>query len=109
VRGRLNKDEAYHKHSHESDWMFLALLLFVATTGIVQHILHRIGLPTLANLTYVIHLMGVVPMLGLEVPFSKWSHLAYRPLAVYFAHLQHEARAQSSVTLASPAKPQPAV
>ena len=24
-------------------------------------------------------------MLPLEVPFSKWSHLAYRPLAMYFS------------------------
>jgi hypothetical protein len=28
--------------------------------------------------------VAVVPMLGLEVPFSKWSHMAYRPLAMYF-------------------------
>jgi hypothetical protein len=27
-------------------------------------------------------------MLGLEVPFSKWAHLAYRPLAMYFSELQ---------------------
>ena len=30
-------------------------------------------------------------MLGLEVPFSKWAHLAYRPLAMYFSALQEEA------------------
>ncbi len=27
-------------------------------------------------------------MLALEVPFSKWSHLAYRPLAMYFADVR---------------------
>jgi hypothetical protein len=32
--------------------------------------------------------MGVVPMLVLEVPFGKWAHLAYRPLAIYFARVQ---------------------
>jgi hypothetical protein len=32
--------------------------------------------------------MAVVPMLGLEVPFSKWSHMAYRPLAMYFSTLR---------------------
>lgn len=93
VRGRLEKQRPYHRHSHESDWMFLVLLLFVAATGVVQHLLHRAGLPTAANLLYVVHLMGVVPMLVLEVPFSKWSHLAYRPLAMYFAQLQIAARA----------------
>jgi hypothetical protein len=27
------------------------------------------------------------------VPFSKWSHMAYRPLAMYFASIQQEAYA----------------
>jgi hypothetical protein len=44
---------------------------------------------------YVIHLMGVVPMLVLEVPFSKWSHMAYRPLAVYFSRVKVHAHAQA--------------
>ena len=105
VRGRLKKDEAYHKHSHESDWIFLILILFVSITGILQHILHRAGLPMAANITYVVHLMGVVPMLGLEVPFSKWSHLAYRPLAIYFAQLQQAARAERAVPLGELAEP----
>jgi ferredoxin len=96
VRGRLKKDEPLHKHSHESDWMFLGLLLYVSFTGILQHILHRSGLPLAANVTYVAHMMGVVPMLGLEVPFSKWAHMAYRPLAIYFSRLQQEAQAVQS-------------
>jgi hypothetical protein len=108
VWGRLKKDAAYHRHSHESDWMFLGLLLFVAVTGIIQHVLHRAGFPMAANITYVVHLMGVVPMLGLEVPFSKWSHLAYRPLAVYFAQLQQAAQAERALPLGGSAKPQPA-
>jgi ferredoxin len=108
VQGRLNKDETFHKHSHESDWMFLILLLYVSITGIAQHILHRVGMPEAANITYVLHLMGVVPMLGLEVPFAKWSHLAYRPLAIYFAQLQDAAQAEGAVPLGAPAKPQPA-
>jgi ferredoxin/energy-converting hydrogenase Eha subunit A len=96
LRGRVKKDTPLRKHSHESDWMFLGLLLFVAMTGILQHILHRMGLPAAANITYVVHLMGVVPMLTLEVPFSKWSHMAYRPLAMYFARLQQEAYATAA-------------
>ncbi len=91
MRGRLKKDTPQHAHSHESDWMFLILLLVVAVTGVLQHILHRSGLDAAANVMYVIHLMGVVPMLVLEVPFGKWSHLAYRPLAVYFARVQAHA------------------
>jgi ferredoxin len=91
IHGRIKKNQPQYKHSHETDWIFLVLLIFVAATGILQHVLHRAGLPVATNVTYVIHMMGVVPMLGLEVPFSKWAHLAYRPLGMYFAGLQAEA------------------
>ncbi len=91
LRGRIKRDSPQHAHSHESDWMFLVLLLTVAVTGVLQHILHRLGLDAAANIIYIVHLMGVVPMLVLEVPFGKWAHLAYRPLAVYFARVQEHA------------------
>ena len=47
-----------------------------------------------ANITYIVHLSMVVPMLALEVPFSKWSHLAYRPLAMYLAQVRATALAR---------------
>ena len=94
LRGRVRKTETHYKHSHETDWIFLGLLIFVTFTGILQHFLHRGGLDAAANVTYVVHLMGVVPMLVLEVPFSKWSHMAYRPLAMYFAQVRAEAAEQ---------------
>ncbi len=104
MRGRFVKSEAQYKHSHETDWIFLVLLIVVAGTGILQFILHRSGLDTAANISYVVHLMAVVPMLGLEVPFSKWAHLAYRPLAMYFADLKAEA-APAREPAALPARP----
>lgn len=91
IRGRIRKVETHLKHSHETDWIFLVLLAYVAATGVAQHVLHRMGLPMAANILYLVHMMGVVPMLVLEVPFSKWAHLAYRPLAMYFSELQAEA------------------
>jgi quinone-modifying oxidoreductase subunit QmoC len=90
IMGRVKKMEAQHQHSHESDWIFLILLLVVALTGVLQHVLHRGGADIAANLAYVVHLMAVVPMLGLEVPFSKWSHMAYRPLAMYFSAVRKQ-------------------
>ena len=33
----------------------------------------------------------LVPMILIEVPFSKWSHLAYRPFAAYFHQLKKHA------------------
>lgn len=95
IRSRLQKVEPHAKHSHESDWIFLVMLLVVTTTGILQHVLHRTGAGMAANIVYVVHLMFVVPMLVLEVPFSKWSHLAYRPLAMYLAEVRRDAFARS--------------
>ena len=98
IRGRLQKRETHWKYSHETDWMFLVLLLYVAATGVAQHVLHRLGHPYAANVLYLVHMMGVVPMLVLEVPFGKWSHLAYRPLAMYYAKMQKEAWAAGAET-----------
>ena len=91
LAGRARKTWTHYKHSHETDWIFLVLLLVVTLTGIAQHLLHRGGWEAAANIVYVAHMMGVVPMLVLEVPFSKWSHMAYRPLGMYFSTLREKA------------------
>ncbi len=90
LAGRVRKTWTHYKHSHETDWIFLVLLLVVSLTGIAQHVLHRGGWEVAANIVYIAHMMGVVPMLVLEVPFSKWSHMAYRPLAMYFSTLREK-------------------
>jgi ferredoxin len=90
MRGRLAKARPSHRHSHGSDWVFLALLIVVVATGVVLHVVHRLGFGVAANVTYVVHMMAVVPWLA-RYPFTKWSHLAYRPLAMYFAAVQSDA------------------
>ena len=42
---------------------------------------------------YVIHMAFVVPLLVLEVPFMKWAHLMYRPLALYLKEVKESAAA----------------
>ena len=103
LNGRLRRTETHYKHSHETDWIFLVLLLLVTVTGIAQHVLHRLGLPVAANVVYVVHMMGVVPMLVLEVPFSKWSHMAYRPLAMYLSAVREKALASARTEDGRPA------
>lgn len=91
IRNRtIKKNYIQYKKSHSTDWVFVVLLFLIVITGIIQHIFHRTGLYVLANYTYVIHLMAVVPWL-LRMPFSKWAHLAYRPLAMYFAAIRKAA------------------
>ncbi len=93
IRNRFKKGYIQYKKSHSTDWIFVVLLLFIVITGIFQHIFHRTGLLEWANVTYVIHLMAVVPWL-LRMPFSKWAHMIYRPLAMYFAAIQKDAYAR---------------
>jgi len=93
VRARRAAQEAQYRRSHESDWIFLLLLLAVALSGVTQHALHRLGFLPAANLAYLLHLMLAVPMLLVEVPFSKWAHMVYRPLAMYFEALLADAHA----------------
>lgn len=87
LRGRFRKIQVQYQKSHGSDWIFVTMLLFIVLTGIVQHVLHRSGYEAAANISYVVHLMFVVPWL-LRMPFTKWSHMIYRPLAMYFAGIR---------------------
>lgn len=86
--GRLKKTENQYKYSHSTDWMFLLLLLATALTGVAVVTFKYTYLPWAAYITYAFHLMLVTALLVLEVPFAKWSHMAYRTFAPYFAKLQ---------------------
>lgn len=89
--GRIRKEKEVFKNSHLSDWLFLILLFLSTLTGILLHIFRINGLAAATYYMYVIHMAVLVPMLVVEVPFSKWSHLAYRPFAVYFSQLKKSA------------------
>lgn len=91
IISRLRRREEIHKHSHSTDWMFLILLFLTSLTGILMHGFRLAGLAQPTYFMYVVHLAVAVPMLVVEVPFGKWSHLAYRPLAMYLATVKAKA------------------
>jgi nitrate reductase gamma subunit len=91
ILSRLRKQEEIHKHSHDSDWMFLILLFFTSLTGILMHFFRIADWAHPTYYMYVIHMAFVVPLLVLEVPFMKWAHLMYRPLALYLKEVQESA------------------
>jgi Fe-S oxidoreductase len=96
-RSRLRKQAAIHRYSELSDWLFLILLFFTTLTGILMHLVRLAGWPMGTYIMYVIHLAVAVPMLVVEVPFGKWSHLFYRPLAVFLATVREKASRDSSI------------
>jgi ferredoxin len=89
--GRIKKAGQKFKFSHLSDWIFIILLFLTTISGILLHVFRIEGMPVATYYLYIIHMAVLVPMLAVEVPFSKWSHLAYRPFAIYFSELRREA------------------
>jgi hypothetical protein len=96
--GRAKKTIQAHRFSHPSDWIFPILLFFVALTGILTHSFRYLGLPLATYYIYIVHLAFTAPMLILEVPFGKWAHLYYRPLAFYFQEVRAKAEEQAQET-----------
>jgi Fe-S oxidoreductase len=98
-RSRLKKQESIHRFSEFSDWLFLILLFFTTLTGIIMHAARLAGWPMGTYVLYVIHLAVAVPMLIIEVPFGKWSHLFYRPLAIFLATVKEKALKDSDINV----------
>lgn len=96
IIGRIRKRDPIHAHSHSTDWMFPILLLITSVTGILVHAFRYLQWPLPTYYMFVAHMACAVPMLVLEVPFSKWAHLAYRPLAVYIHALRTAAIAEAA-------------
>lgn len=91
IFSRLRKQEEIHQYSHLTDWMYLILLFLTGLSGILLHLFRLLDLPWPTYIMYVAHLAIAVPMLVVEVPFGKWAHLIYRPLAMYLVAVRERA------------------
>jgi hypothetical protein len=74
------------------DFMFPGLLLLVALSGISVHILRYAGFEMACHFVYALHIVIATPILVVEMSFGKWSHMIYRPLALYFQAVKERAR-----------------
>ncbi len=90
---RWRKLKPMHQTSEVSDWLFVGLIFLVALTGILVHIFRLSGLPLATYITYAIHLAIAASLIAIFVPFGKWSHLLYRPLALYLTAVKQAAAA----------------
>ena len=86
--GRRRKAEQLHRFSHPSDWLFPTFLLTGAITGILVHIFRYAGWPWPTYIIYAIHVTAMVAMLDTEVGVGKWTHMIYRPLALYLERVK---------------------
>jgi hypothetical protein len=69
------------------DWLFLSLLLIVATTGTMSEVARLLNTSIIAYSSYSVHLVSTALLLGLA-PYTKFAHAIYRPLAMYIAKLR---------------------
>ena len=93
-----------HRFSHQTDWLFLFLLMATVLSGILTHTFRMLDWPMATYLTYATHLVIAVPMLAVEVPFGKWAHLLYRPLAAGLAAAAVRAHAAAALSAPQPAR-----
>jgi hypothetical protein len=91
---RFKKQKQLHKFSTHTDWTLPIMLLLTTVTGLAVHIFRYLEFSLLTHYTYAIHLAIVVPMLVVELPFGKWTHMIYRPMAIYFLTVKEKALQQ---------------
>jgi len=84
-----------------SDWLFLGLLFAVGLSGFLLEVmvyLPRVG--SFGYATFVFHVALAMELLVL-LPFTKFAHALYRPLAYWIYHFRLARAAQSSAIEAS--------
>jgi ferredoxin len=88
---RIKGDKEICKTRTLEDLMFPILLLLVALSGISVHILRYAGFEMACHFVYALHIVIATPILVVEMSFGKWSHMIYRPLALYFQAVKERA------------------
>lgn len=92
---RIRGEKGIRKTAQLEDVMFPVLLVLTAASGIAAHLLRYAGLALACHYTYALHVVIATPMLMVEMPFGKWSHMIYRPLALYFQAVRERAWQQA--------------
>jgi quinone-modifying oxidoreductase, subunit QmoC len=88
---RLTKSEKNTEHSRFSDWLFIVFLWGLGFTGFWLMVSVYLSDNNLVSqIVLLIHTVMAMELL-LLFAFSKFAHVLYRPLALFFHHL-HEVR-----------------
>ena len=81
---RIKKREVRQKFAQLSDWLFPIWLFTMIFLVLLAYILLSLGIKDVGYVIYSIHLVVLSQWALIIVPFSKWTHFLYRPLAMYF-------------------------
>jgi ferredoxin len=89
--GRIRAQKEFYKQTRFEDLIFPILLLSTALSGIAVHVFRYAGFALTCHFLYALHVVIATPMLLVEMSFGKWSHMIYRPLALYFEAVKERA------------------
>ena len=100
--GRWRAKKEFYKETHFHDVVFPVLITLTILSGLVAHILRYAGFALACHYAYALHVIIATPMLVIEMSFGKWSHMVYRPLALYFLAVRKRALQQAPLGEAVP-------
>jgi nitrate reductase gamma subunit/NAD-dependent dihydropyrimidine dehydrogenase PreA subunit len=85
---RTRKSDRASKNSTTSDWIFLSMLWLAGITGFALELgLYLPEAPAWGYPMFLVH-VGVAMALVLLVPFGKFAHVLYRPVALFAIRLR---------------------
>ncbi len=85
---RLRRNDRSSKHSTVSDWTFLTMLWLAGVTGFALELaLYLPEAPPWGYPMFLVH-VAVAMALILLVPFGKFAHVIYRPVALFALRLR---------------------
>jgi hypothetical protein len=100
--GRLRAEEEIYKETTFNDLVFPVLIVLTALTGLTANALRYSGAELGCHYAYAMHIMVATPLLLVEMSFGKWSHMVYRPLALYFLDVKQRAAKEAPAVEAIP-------
>ncbi|MEZ5118128.1 MAG: 4Fe-4S dicluster domain-containing protein [Candidatus Nanopelagicales bacterium] len=81
---RVRADSSSYRVSTSTDWMFLVLLWLTGVTGFVIEVaLYAPPTPAWGYAVFVVHVAIAMELL-LFLPFTKFAHVMYRPIGLFF-------------------------
>jgi len=100
--GRWRAQKEIYKETKFNDLVFPVLIVGIVISGLAAHILRYCGFGLSCHYAYALHVIIATPLLLIEMSFGKWSHMVYRPLALYFRAVKERAQQQAPVPEAVP-------
>lgn len=100
--GRLSGQQEIYKETTFNDLVFPVLIVLVALSGLAAHAFRYSDIGMGCHYAYALHVILATPLLLVEMSFGKWSHMVFRPLALYFLAVKERAAQQAPAPEAVP-------